>query len=103
MQDFLQQQYDLLSPIDQVLQRYNNNSSNNNINNIMYTHIFSNIYLHLFRRCFFMFYHVILERVRVPKIASLNEARCVGAFGCLDLIDPKTGEPLGDLWWLSSE
>ena len=50
-----------------------------------------------------MFYHVILERVRVPKILpSLNEARCVGAFGCLDLIDPKTGEPLGDLWWLMS-
>lgn len=24
-----------------------------------------------------------------------RQARCVGAFGCLDLIDPKTGEPLG--------
>lgn len=34
--------------------------------------------------------------LQVPKISPWSQARCVGAFGCLDLIDPKTGEPLGD-------
>lgn len=35
------------------------------------------------------------ERIR-DRFASVSEARAIGAFGCLELIDPRNGQPIQD-------